>query len=216
MTPRKLTALIKSVTPLANGFLNVNRYELEVEKHDGGMQIGVWEVMERGHSVGVLGYDPVRDAVVLVNEFRPGAFIAGDYPYTDNLVAGGVAKGESPLDAATREMKEEAGLDLRDAQLIHPGAYVSSGGTSEKVALVAGTVDTSNAGGVHGNPHEKEDILTIVLPAEEFIARARRGELTDLKTLLAAYWLAEQRRARREFAHTHARGSSAESSGGES
>src|SRR5262245_23917992 len=129
MTPRKLTARIKSVTPLAKGFLIVNRYELEVDKHEGGTQTGTWEVMERGHAVAVLGYDPVRDEVVLVNEFRPGAFVAGDYPYTDNLVAGGVAKGESALEAAAREMKEEAGLDIRDAQLIHPGAYVSSGGT---------------------------------------------------------------------------------------
>lgn len=216
MSPRKLTARIKSVTPLATGFLKVNRYELEIERHAGGMETGIWEVMERGHSVGVLGYDPVRDAVVVTNEFRPGAFINGDYPYADNLVAGGVAQGESPLDAAVREMKEEAGLDLRDPQLIHAGAYVSSGGSSEKVALVCGTVDSSVAGGVHGNPHEREDILTVVLPAEEFIARARRGEITDYKTLLAAYWLAEQRRARREFGHTHAKGSSMEPSGEES
>lgn len=199
MTARKLAARIKSVTPLSKGFLSVNKYELEIEKHAGGMQTRTWEVMERGHSVGVLGYDPARDTVVLVNEFRPGALVAGDYPFTDNLVAGGVAKGESPIDAAVREMKEEAGLELRDPQLIHPGAFVSSGGTSEKIALVVGTVDASLAGGVHGNPNESEDILTVVLHADEFIARARRGEITDFKTLLAAYWLAEMRRARREW-----------------
>ena len=215
MGSRKLTARIKSVTPLATGFLKVNRYELEVEKHEGGIESGVWEVMERGQSVGVLGYDPASDVVVITNEFRPGALIAGDYPYTDNLVAGGVAQGELPIDAAVREMKEEAGLDLRDPQLIHAGAYVSSGGTSEKVTLVCGTVDSSTAGGVHGNAHEREDILTVVLPAEEFIARARRGEITDFKTLFAAYWLAEQRRARREFAHTHSKGSFTEPPGEE-
>ena len=114
-------------------------------------------------------------------------------------MAGGIAKGESPLDAAAREMKEEAGLELHDAQLIHPGAYVSSGGTSEKIALVFGRVDTSDAGGIHGNPNESEDILTVVLFAEEFIARARRAEITDFKTLLAAYWLAEYRRSRKEM-----------------
>src|SRR5262245_3389183 len=216
MASRKLTARIKSVTPLATGLLKVNRYELEVDLHEGGTEIGTWEVMERGNSVGVLGYDPVRDAVVLTNEFRPGALVSGDYPYTDNLVAGRVEKDESPVEAAVREMEEEAGLDLRDPQLVHAGAYVSSGGSSEKVALVIGTVDSSHAGGVHGNPNEKEDILAVVLPAEEFIARARRGEITDFKTLLAAYWLAEQRRARREFAHTHTRSSQLEPSGEES
>jgi ADP-ribose pyrophosphatase len=199
MTTRRLTAVIQNVTRLSTGFLTVNRYELEIEKHAGGTQTRTWEVMERGNSVGVLGYDPARDTVVLVNEMRPGALIGGDYPFTDNLVAGGIGKGESPIDAAEREMKEETGLELHDAQLIHPGAYVSSGGTSEKIALVFGRVDTSLAGGIHGNANESEDILTVVLPADELIARSRRAEITDLKTLLAAYWLAEHRRARKEW-----------------
>lgn len=149
--------------------------------------------MERGNSVAVLAYDPVRDEVVLANEFRPGALVAGDYPFTDNLVAGGVADGESPLDAAVREMKEETGLELTHPILVHPGAFVSSGGTSEKIALVAGTVDASLASGALGNPDESEDILSVVLPAEEFIRRVREAEITDLKTLVAGYWLAERR-----------------------
>jgi len=40
---------------------------------------------------------------------------------------------------------------------------------------------------------EQEDILTVVLPAPEFIDRVRRGEITDLKTMVAGYWLAEYR-----------------------
>jgi ADP-ribose diphosphatase len=199
MPPHKLSATIKNVTRLSTGFLTVNRYELEIEKHAGGTQTRTWEVMERGNSVGVLGYDPARDSVVLINECRPGVLVAGEYPFTDNLVAGAMAKGESALEAAEREMKEETGLDLHDPQLIHPGAFVSSGGTSEKIALVVGRVDTSRAGGIHGNANESEDILTVVLPAEEFIARSRRAEITDFKTLLAAYWLAEHRRARKEW-----------------
>ena len=83
-------------------------------------------------------------------------------------------------------------------QLIHPGAFVSSGGTSEKIALVVGRVDVSlcrrhpwQRERGRGHPH-------VVANREEFIARARRGEITDFKTLLAAYWLAEHRRARKE------------------
>lgn len=54
-------------------------------------------------------------------------------------------------------------------------------------------VDTTAAGGVHGKVDEQEDILTVVLPAPEFIDRVRRGEITDLKTMVAGYWLAEYR-----------------------
>ena len=196
MTSRQLRAAICARTPLHEGFLRVYRYEFDVEKHGGGIRRTSWEVMERGNAVAVLGHDPDRDEVVLGNEFRPGAIVAGDYPYRDNLVAGGIEENETALEAAVREMKEEAGLILNNPVLIHPGAYVSSGGTSEKIAIVYGTVDTAHAGGVHGNATENEDILTVVLPAKVFIDRVRSGDINDLKTLVAGYWFAERQAAK--------------------
>jgi ADP-ribose pyrophosphatase len=175
--------------------LRVYRYEFDTEKHGGGFRRTAWEMMERGDAVAVLAHDPVREEVVLGNEFRPGALVAGEYPYRDNLIAGGIRNQEAVLQAAVREMQEETGLVLGAPVLIHSGAYVSSGGTSEKVAIVYGTVDTSRAGGVHGNATESEDILTVVLPAKVFIDRVRNGDINDLKTLVAGYWFAERRSA---------------------
>jgi ADP-ribose pyrophosphatase len=193
MNRPKPSARILSKELLAQSFLKIYRYEFEVDMHRGGTQRFDRDVMERGHAVGVLGYDPIRDSVVLANEFRPGRMVAGDEPFSDNVVAGGMAEGESPIEAAVREMQEEANLELRDPVLAHPGAYVSSGGTSEKIAIVVGIVDASKAGGIHGNPDEAEDILTVVLPADEFLQRVRAGAITDLKSLVAGYWLAEHR-----------------------
>jgi ADP-ribose pyrophosphatase len=191
----RLKAVIHSKSPLHEGFLRVYRYEFDVEKHGGGIRRSSWEMMERGNAVAVLGHDPVRDEIVLGNEFRPGVLVAGDYPYRDNLIAGAIENDETALVAAAREMQEETGLVLSDPVLIHSGAYVSSGGTSEKISIVYGTVDTGHAGGVHGNATENEDILTIVLPATVFIERVRSGEINDLKTLVAGYWFAEHRAA---------------------
>jgi ADP-ribose pyrophosphatase len=195
VTPRQLKAAIHNRTPLYEGFLRVYRYEFDVEKYGGGIRRTSWEMMERGNAVAVLGHDPGRDEVVLGNEFRPGLMAAGDYPYRDNLVAGTIDDNETALEAAVREMREETGLALSDPVLIHPGAYVSSGGTSERIAIVYGTVDTSQAGGVHGNVTENEDILTVVLPARGFIDRVRSGDINDLKTLVAGYWFAERQSA---------------------
>jgi ADP-ribose pyrophosphatase len=192
---RKLRAVIHSRKPLYEGFLRVYQYEFDVEKHGGQIQRTSWQMMERGDAVAVLGHDPGRDEIVLGNEFRPGVLLAGDYPYRDNLVAGAIEKNETALEAATREMHEETGLVLNDPVLIHAGAYVSSGGTSEKISIVYGTVDTGRAGGVHGNPAENEDILTVVLPAMVFIDRVRSGDINDLKTLVAGYWFAEHHAA---------------------
>jgi ADP-ribose pyrophosphatase len=184
-------ARVLEKTALHEGFLRVYRYRFEIEQHRGGTRAVTWEMMERGNSVGVLGHDPKRDEIVLVNEFRPGLLVTGQPPFQDQLVAGVIEQDESPLDAAVREMREEAGLELRDPVLIHPGAFVSSGGTTERIALVYGNVDTTDAGGAYGTD-ANEDTLVAVLPVQAFIDRVRRGESTDFKTLLAGYWLAER------------------------
>jgi ADP-ribose pyrophosphatase len=190
MSTQRLHASIKRRDVLHEGFLQLSRYVFSVQKHDGATRELTWEVMERGHAVAVLGFDPTHDCVVLISEFRPGVLLAGDYPFTDNIVAGGMTEGESPSEAAIREMREETGLELRDPQIIHPGAYVSSGGTSERITLVFGYIDAAKAGGVHGNAEESEDILTVVIPANEFIARVHAAQITDLKTMVAGYWFA--------------------------
>ena len=195
MTFKPPKACILSRAPLHQGFLRVYEYEFDVEKHGGGITRLSREVMERGNSVAVLGHDPNRHEVVLGNEFRPGVMVAGDYPYRENLIAGVIDKNETALEAAVREMREETGLVLSNPVLIHSGAYVSSGGTSEKISIVYGAVDTALAGGVHGNESEDEDILTVVLPAKVFIERVRGGEINDLKTLVAGYWFAERQAA---------------------
>jgi ADP-ribose pyrophosphatase len=192
VTARPLSAFIRGRTPLYEGFLQVYRYEFDVEKHGGGSRRFSWEMMERGNVVAVLGHDPRRNEIVLVNEFRPGAIVAGEYPYRDNLVAGAIEDNETALEAAVREMQEEADLMLSNPVVIHAGAYVSSGGTTEKISIVYGTVDTAHAGGIHGNVTENEDILTVVLPAKVFIDRVRSGEINDLKTLVAGFWFAER------------------------
>lgn len=193
--PKKLQARIVSKEVAYKGFLSLYNVTIEKERHEGGLESFNWLVMERGHAVAVLAYDPARDEVLLVNEMRPGMLLAGDYPYADNLIAGGIAAGEAPVDAAVRETQEEAGLVLKDPVLVHPGAYVSSGGTSEKIAIVAGIVDMAKAGGVHGCADERENIKSTILRADEFIRQVRAGEIADLKTLVAGYWFIENRPA---------------------
>lgn len=140
----------------------------------------------------LLAYDPKRDEIVLVNEMRPGILAAGEYPYTDTLPAGGIAKGETAVEAAIRETTEETGLTLKDARQIQD-AYVSAGGTSEKISIVVGIVDTSAGSGIFGNDNEKENIKTRMVSAKDFIHEVKTGVNNDMKTIIAGYWLAEHR-----------------------
>lgn len=190
---QKPRATIVSRTALHEGFLRMYRYRLEVQRRRGGSRHIEWELMERGNSVGVLAWDPVRDEIVLGNECRPAALVVGQEPYRDQLIAGALDAGESALDAAVREMREETGLVLREPRVIHPGAFASSGGTTEKIALVFGLVDAATAAGAIHGTDGSEEVLTVVMPADTFLARVRSGEIDDFKTLLAGYWFAQHR-----------------------
>jgi len=183
-----MTARIKNKKRVYDGFFKLD--ELEIES-DG--QAVTRLVLERGHAVAILGFDPDQDKVVLINEMRAGPLAAGDDPFYDSLPAGMIDADETALAAAVREMKEETGLTLRDAFTVHAGAYASAGGSSERIAIVYGVVDTSKAGGTHGKAEEGENIKTVVLSSGEFIKRAVDGRLKDLKSLAAAFWLANNR-----------------------
>jgi ADP-ribose pyrophosphatase len=198
MAKKKLTARVVDAATEYQGFLSIRRYEIEVDRFDGGRQRIVRFIMERGHAVGVLAYDPAADCVVLVNEMRPGILVAGEEPFSDSLIAGMIDKNETALQAAVRETREEAGLELRDPRVIHRQAYVSPGGTSESVTLVVGTVTAPERESIHGNAAEDEDLRTTLLSARRLMNRVKSGAINDLKTITAAYWLnANQARPRR-------------------
>jgi hypothetical protein len=68
--------------------------------------------------------------------------------------------------------------------------YVSPGGSSERIHLFCAVVSAnqrrSRGGGLVA---EGEDILVLEWPVEEFFAKLDQQELTDAKTIIAAYWL---------------------------
>lgn len=191
--PKKPQAHIAERKNVFNGFFKVDELTIDMDKHEGGTQRLKRLVFERGHAVTILAHDPASDTILLVNEMRPGTLSAGKDAFTDSLIAGMIDKGEDALTAAQRETLEETGMALQNARLIHNGAFVSPGGTSESIALVYGTVDMSRAGGVHGHAGEGEDIKSVIISGDEFIARAVNGELNDLKTLAMAFWFANNR-----------------------
>ena len=190
---RKPTARILNVTTEYQGFLSIKRYEIEEDLHAGGTHRVVRFVMQRGHAVGVLAFDPDRDVIVMVAEMRAGILVAGGPAFSDSLIAGMIDQDESALAAAVRETREEAGLELRSPRIFHERAFVSPGGTSESVTLVYGTVTAPEASALHGNPSEEENIRTTLLSSRQLMNRIRRGEVQDMKTILAGYWLTANR-----------------------
>ncbi|HEY3910270.1 MAG TPA: NUDIX domain-containing protein [Stellaceae bacterium] len=151
------------------------------------------DVLRRGAAVAVVLYDPDRDRVVLVEQLRMPALLAGASPWQVEIVAGLVGAGEAPNEVAIRETREEAGLALA-GELVPIQRYLPSPGDSdESVMLFCARVDASAAGGVHGLPEEGEDIRVVVKSVAEVEAMLDAGAVENGHTLVALYWLLRHR-----------------------
>jgi ADP-ribose pyrophosphatase len=175
------------------GYFRIDRYRLKHGLFAGGMSKPVSrEVFERGHAVGLLPYDPVRDAVVLIEQFRAGAYAAGMEPWLTEIVAGIIEPGETPEDVAKREALEEAGLTV--AELWPVIRYIASpGGASETCRVFVGRVDAGGAHGIHGLNSEDEDIRVRVYPWAKAARLLEDGRIVNALGLVALQWFALHR-----------------------
>lgn len=179
------------------GFYRLERISLRHRLFSGGMSPALTrEVIEKGDVAAVLLYDPVRDEVVLIEQFRVGARDDPRGPWLLEIVAGLIEPGEMPEQVARREALEEAGCTVTDLLPITT-FYVSPAKTSQRTWLYCGRVDAARAGGVHGLAHEGEDIRVVCLPAEDAIALVDQGRADSAWPLIALLWFARERSALR-------------------
>jgi ADP-ribose pyrophosphatase len=175
------------------GYFKVVRYFFRHTLHKGGMS-GVIsrEVFERGHAGGVLMYDPQRDEVVLIRQFRAGAYAAGHHPWVWEVVAGIIEGNETAEQMIRRESVEEANLEVGELLPIAK-VMLTPGACSESCQVFLGRIDSSKAGGVFGLAEEHEDILVKVLPFADAYALVERNEVDNAVGVIALQWLALHR-----------------------
>jgi len=192
MSPRQIEVL--SSETAFQGYFRIDRHRLRVEQFAGGMGSPMTrEVFERGQVAAVLPVDPVREQVVLIEQFRPGAWACGWHPWLLECVAGIIEVGESPEDVCRREAEEESGCVVSDLIPIAAPFLSSPGACSETVALYCGRVDAAGAGGLHGLDEEHEDIRVDTFGIDEAIGLLDAGRIVNAKTIIALQWLALNR-----------------------
>jgi ADP-ribose pyrophosphatase len=145
----------------------------------------VREVVRHAGAVAIL---PVFDdgRVAFVRQFR--------YPVEAELLelpAGTLEPGEEPQACAERELVEEIGW--RAGRLEELGSFYSTPGFTDELlhSFIATGLRTAE-GGVA--PEDDEFIEVVVLPTEEAVSMARRGEIRDAKTLATLFLAIQQGR----------------------
>ncbi|HET8801798.1 MAG TPA: NUDIX domain-containing protein [Marinobacter sp.] len=180
------------------GFFRMDKLWLTHPRFDGRqMPVFTRELFVRGDATCVLPYDPERDEVVLLEQFRLGVLGRNQSPWLLELVAGMNEQGESPEDVAQREGQEEAGLSFSKLEKICD-YLVSPGGTTEMIHLYCGRISTESAGGLYGVEHEHEDIRAHVFSARDAIAMMHDGRVNNAAAIIALQWLQLNRSRLRE------------------
>ncbi|MFC2973458.1 NUDIX domain-containing protein [Azotobacter bryophylli] len=176
-----------------SGFYRLERLHLRHRQFSGEMgPLLSRELFVRHDAVCVLPYDPQRDEVVLIEQFRVGSMGKCSNPWLLELVAGLIDKDEEPDQVARREAVEEAGLVLGELWPISR-YFPSPGGSDELVHLYVGRCNSEGAGGIHGLAEEGEDIRVHVLPFEEALQAVKDGRINNAASIIALQWLALNR-----------------------
>jgi len=172
-------------------FFAVGQTDLRHPTFAGGMSAPMERAgLHAADAVSVLPFDPSRRRVLLVEQFRYGAWLRGDpYPWQLEPPAGRVDPGETPETAVRREALEEAGISIGKLFRI-AGYYPAPGSITEFVDSYVGLADLPDtAEGLGGLPQEQEDIRIHILPFDDAMNLIETGEASTGPLVLSLLWL---------------------------
>ena len=174
------------------GFFALNQISLKYSQFDGDISELKNRVILMGSEASlILPYDPILDKVLLVEQFRIGPFCRGDRaPWVFEPVAGIIEVGETPEEAAKREVFEEAGLEVNQLVKIGSG-YPNPGEATSYFYNYIAIVDLSEySPGIYGAKNEGEDIRTHVIDFNTVLNWSVSNKLRVLPLNTMVLWLA--------------------------
>jgi len=142
---------------------------------------GIYGVVHfKNHAVGVVPVDE-NDCTWLVGQYR---YTLDRYSW--EIPEGGCPEGESAIDAARRELREETGLIADHFECLLAGITLSNSVTDERATVFV-------ARGLHqaeASPEETEDLRVKRVPLSEAVALVRDGAIDDAVSVMALLALA--------------------------
>ncbi|WP_417795796.1 NUDIX domain-containing protein [Terasakiella pusilla] len=151
-------------TQLQSGYYPLLQTSYRFQKFDGTWSHEiVRETVQRGDVVCVLPYDPAQQCFILIEQLRIAAVLEAERngrPATGRVieaVSGCIDDGESPEQAARRELHEESGLIARE--MIDLGSVLTNPGMcDERLYFYIALVEAPMGEGTFGIAEEGEDI----------------------------------------------------------
>lgn len=172
------------------GFFALERYRVQHRRFDDSLSASLDRlVFASGDAVTVLPYDPRRDRVLLIEQFRAGPYARKDrLPWCLEAIAGRCEADEDVEETARREAQEEAGLDLGRLERVL-GYYTTPAIAAEHITAFVGEADLGEEHGFFGLETEHEDIRAFAVPRAEALAALASGEANNAPLALSLLWL---------------------------
>lgn len=148
-------------------------------------QTTIYGVVEAGECVGVLPFLD-NDRVVMVRQYR---YVFGEC-HRWEMPTGGVREGESLLEAAHRELREEVGYDAEKLQ--HINTYFPSKSVMRETAHLYIGLGLSR---VHAIPDETEFMEVADFSFQQVLEMVLESEIRDSMTVIAILLADRMRRA---------------------
>ncbi|SDE91429.1 NUDIX domain-containing protein [Limimaricola pyoseonensis] len=182
---------LEPAAALSGGFFRLAQMRMSHHRFDGGENADLRrEVLVGIDAALVLAYDPARDRVLLVEQFRAGPARRGSRnPWILEPVAGIVDAGETPIEAGRREGREEAGLVLSRLEPIFSG-YPSPGSSTDFFHCFLAVAELPQQGPWAGGLEaEHEDLRLHVVALDLALEMIGAGEIDALPLIAMLYWL---------------------------
>lgn len=192
----KKVEILEEIEDYKKAIFRIVLAKLKHEKFNGEMTDEISRLsLERGDAVAAIIHNPEDDTILLTEQFRYPTYGKTDDGWILELPAGMVEEGEDPRNTMHREIEEETGYEVDTLRYLY-SFFLSPGGSSERIFLYYGRLDTNEKtfeGG--GLDSEGEDIRTIKIPVDEALQMLKDRKFTDAKTILGLQWLQMNRNA---------------------
>ena len=172
---------------LSDNYFLLRYMTYELTRRDGSVVRHKREVYDRGNGATVLLYNPNKQSVVLVRQFRVATWVNGNPDGMLIETCAGLLDNDAPEVCIRKEAIEETGYQVGEARKVFE-LYMSPGGVTELIHFFIAEYSEAQRAN-RGGGVDDEDIEVLELPFVRALEMVASGEIQDGKAVILLQYL---------------------------